>query len=99
MRTRQNNWLILLLIYISAAFFLFAILRYWVVFVWNTGLYADDIFVTTRVFFCAPMLIFLGILLIMKFKNFVHRFFGGVFLASGTVWATALIRAVMGEAA
>src|SRR6218665_893718 len=97
---RKNDFLMLGLIYLAAVFFGFAILRYLYVFLWNVNPTAEDKLVGVRVFLSAPMLIFFGILLILKFKqDVIHRIFGIVFLLSGIAWAVAIIRTVIEEAA
>jgi hypothetical protein len=97
---RKNDFLILGLIYLAAAFFGFAILRYLYVFLWNMNPTAEDKLVGVRVFLSAPMLILFGIFLIAKFKqDIIHRIFGIVFLLSGIVWAIEIIRTIVEEAA
>lgn len=98
--TRRNDVYILGLIYLAAAFFGFAILRYIYVFLWNENPTAEDKLVVVRVFLSAPMLMLFGILLITKFKeDMIHRFFGIVFLLSGIAWAIEIIRTIIEEAA
>ncbi|HEY0654130.1 MAG TPA: hypothetical protein VGD65_13420 [Chryseosolibacter sp.] len=97
---KRNDAYILGLIYLAAAFFGFAILRYLYVFLWNVNSTAEDKLVGIRVFLSAPMLILFGIFLIAKFKqDVIHRFFGIVFLLSGLAWAIVIIRTIIEEAA
>lgn len=98
--TKRNDVFILGLIYLAAAFFGFAILRYLYVFLWSVNPNAADKLVGVRVFFSAPMLILFGILLILKFKrDVVHRILGIVFLLSGIAWAIEIIRTIIEESA
>jgi hypothetical protein len=98
--TKRSDVFILGLIYLAAAFFGFAILRYLYIFLWNVNPTAEDKLVGVRVFFSAPMLIILGLLLITKFKgDVIHRIFGIVFLLSGIAWAIEIISTIIEESA
>jgi len=97
--TKKNNLVLLVSIYLVAAFFAFAILRYFYVFVWTSYPRGEDALVTVRVIFSAPFLIALGILLLAKFKNRVHRTFGLIFLAGGIVWAIEIAKTIIEEGA
>jgi len=90
---------LLVAIYALATFFAFAILRYLVIFVWTQNPSGEDILVTTRVFFSAPVLILIGVLLLRKFKNLIHRLFGTLFLIVGTIWAVEILKTFFEEAA
>lgn len=48
--TRKNKFFLLMLIYLAAGFFAFAILRYLYVFLWNVNPDAEDELVAIRVF-------------------------------------------------
>lgn len=95
----RNSTALLLLVYIVASFFMFAIVRYLFFFVWNLDPLAEDVLVTTRVFLSAPALILIGALLLLKYKNLIHRLFGLLFLGSGIIWAFEIIRTFSEEAA
>ena len=88
------------LIYLAAAFFAFAIVRYFYVFWWTANPTVEDELVVVRVLFSAPMLIILGTLLIVKFRRgIVHRIFGILFVLSGIAWAVEIIQTLIEEAA
>lgn len=96
---RKNNFIVLGSIYSAGIFFLFAIVRYLFVFSWKSNSTASDELVMVRVFFSAPFLILLGLLLIVKFKERVHRSFGIMFTIAGIAWAIEIIKAFLEEAA
>ncbi|HYI78906.1 MAG TPA: hypothetical protein VEW65_14900 [Chryseolinea sp.] len=97
---RRNEILLLGLIYSAAAFFAFAIVRYFYVFLWEEDLMAEDELVTVRVFLSGPMLIILGIFLMVRFKQLaIHRFFGILLLFCGIGWIFEIIKAAIEEAA
>lgn len=97
--TKRNILWLLVSVYLTAAFFSFAILRYLYFFVWTSYPRGEDALVIVRVIFSAPILVALGVLLLAKFKNSIHRIFGVVFLIGGAVWAIEIIKAIFEEAA
>jgi hypothetical protein len=97
MPNRERS-LLLLIIYLLAGIFLIPIIWYLLVFVWTTNPDAQDYFVAARVFLSAPMLIFLGTLLILVFQGRVHRLFGAILLFIGILWILALLAALMEKA-
>jgi hypothetical protein len=58
---RENNYFVIGLVYLMAAFLLFAILRYVFFFKLGFNPAANDTFVQIRVFFSGPILVFRGI--------------------------------------
>lgn len=98
--TKRSDVFILGLIYLAAAFFGFAILRYLYVFSWNVNPTAEDKLVGVRFFFSAPMLMIFGLFLVTKFRrDVIHRIFGIVFLLSGITWAIEIVRTIIEESA
>ena len=66
-------------------------------FLWTTYPRGEDALVGVRVFLSAPMLAILGILLLVMFKNIVHRCFGIIFSIGGIVWAIEIVKTVIEE--
>lgn len=97
---RKNDILILLLSYLVAIIFSIAIIRYVLFFTLNFNPGSRDRFVMTRVFFSAPVLIFIGALLRIGFRESAwHRFFGVLFMMGGIVWMAVLIKTIIEETA
>ena len=95
---KKNDSIIILSVYLVAAFFAFPILRYILLFTLQLDPLASDEFVLIRVFLSGPVLILLGFFLSTNFKGIIHRFFGILFLLGGCAWIIVLIETAITEA-
>lgn len=95
----MSNRIFLVVLYSVAAFSMFAILRYVILFIGGLDPNAPDNFIMTRVFLSAPFLIIIGSVLFFKFKKWGHKVAGVIFASTGLIWAILIIKTIIEEAA
>lgn len=95
---KRSDSIIILSVYLLAAFFAFAILRYVFLFTLQLDPSASDEFVLIRVCLSGPVLIILGLFLSIYFKGTIHRTLGILFLLGGCAWILVLVKTAISEA-
>ena len=94
---RSNWWVILTIVYTLAVVSLIPIIYWVVMFQLELNVQAEDRFVSMRVIFSGPMLVFLGAFLLIFFRNFANRIFAILFIGVGVAWIIIIVRTIIGE--